>query len=308
VPSSSLSGPAFWSHDIGGFTGTANATLYKRWVAFGLLSTHSRLHGSDSYRVPWLLDEESVTVMRHFAKLKNRLFPYIFAAAREANERGTPVMRAMMLEYPDDPACAHLDRQYMLGPALLVAPVFRQDNVAEYYLPKGRWTDLESGKLIEGGRWRKETLDFMHMPLFARENSIVPMSADEQQPRWALSDELILNLFQIAGGADLMLSVPASDSDEITSFSCRRSGERIVLCNDGRAKRVKIVLRSVDSIGKVINGKVLAQVAEGLLLEWSDTNKPITIQGSEHPIAPKLEKLLSAARLTPERTHRSPNA
>ena len=80
-----MSGPAFWSHDIGGFSGDGNATLYKRWVAFGLLSTHSRLHGSASYRVPWLFDEESVAVLRHFTKLKNRLFPYLFAAAHDAN-------------------------------------------------------------------------------------------------------------------------------------------------------------------------------------------------------------------------------
>ncbi len=133
-----MSGPAFWSHDMGGFTGKANPSIYKRWAAFGLLSTHSRLHGSESYRVPWLFDEESVDVMRHFARLKNRLFPYLFAAAQDANSRGWPAMRAMFVEFPDDPTCRYLDRQYMLGPSLLVAPLFRQDYQAEYYLPEGK--------------------------------------------------------------------------------------------------------------------------------------------------------------------------
>src|SRR5690606_229773 len=101
-----------------------------------------RLHGSGSYRVPWLFDDEAVEVTRRFARLKNELFPYLFAAAHDANAHGWPVMRAMVVEYPDDPACRYLDRQYMLGDALLVAPVFRADNLAEYYLPAGQWTNL----------------------------------------------------------------------------------------------------------------------------------------------------------------------
>ena len=72
-----------------------------------------------------------------FTKLGNRLFPYLFAAAHDAHDRGWPVMRAMVLEFPNDPACRHLDRQYMLGDSILVAlTIFREDGVAEYYLPK----------------------------------------------------------------------------------------------------------------------------------------------------------------------------
>src|SRR4029077_12826397 len=109
-----MTGFGYWSHDIGGFEGTPDAAVYKRWIAFGLLSSHSRLHGSGSYRVPWLFDEESVQVMQHFARLKNRLFPYLFAAAHDARDRGWPMMRAMVLEFPNDPSCRYLDRQYML--------------------------------------------------------------------------------------------------------------------------------------------------------------------------------------------------
>jgi alpha-D-xyloside xylohydrolase len=105
-----LSGFGFWSHDIGGLEQTATPDLYKRWCAFGLLSSHSRLHGSQSYRVPWLFAEEAVAVLRFFTKLKCRLMPYLYGAACEAHETGVPVMRAMLLEFPDDPTCAHLDR------------------------------------------------------------------------------------------------------------------------------------------------------------------------------------------------------
>ena len=129
-----LSGFGFWSHDIGGFEDTATPDLYKRWVAFGLLSSHSRLHGSKSYRVPWLFDEESVDVLRFFTKLKCRLMPYVFAAACEASQRGIPVMRAMILEFPDDPGCDHLDRQYMLGESLLLPLCSIPREVAYIYL------------------------------------------------------------------------------------------------------------------------------------------------------------------------------
>jgi alpha-D-xyloside xylohydrolase len=239
-----LSGAAFWSHDIGGFSGKADPAIYKRWIAFGLLWTHSRLHGSESYRVPWLFDEESVTVMRHFVKLKNRLLPYLMSAALDANRHGWPVMRAMALEFPNDPAAAHLDRQYMLGPSLLVAPIFRQDNVAEYYLPAGRWTDLLSGKTTEGGGWRNEVMDFMHLPLFVRENSIVPMSDDQGQPQWRVSDALSLNLFGITDGADVSIDVPASEGEAVAHFRLRRNGSTINIESDGRAKLLRIVIGS----------------------------------------------------------------
>jgi alpha-D-xyloside xylohydrolase len=289
-----LSGPAFWSHDIGGFTGTADAALYKRWVAFGLLSTHSRLHGSSSYRVPWLFDEESVTVMRHFARLKNRLIPYLMSVANEANEKGWPAMRAMMFEYPDDPACLHLDRQYMLGSSLLVAPVFRADNFAEYYLPRGRWTNFLTAKSIEGGQWRRETIDFMHVPLFVRENTILPLGSDENQPRWTFADELTLHLFHISDGSDLTLTTVDTESRKPTTIHCRRTGERIVLSGDGRAKVIKVLLRAANQIGGITNGKLLKETPEGLLVEWTDTGNSITLDSPGRQV-PKLETILPHA-------------
>jgi len=164
----SLSGFGFWSHDIGGFEGTPNAALFKRWLAFGLLSSHSRLHGSNSYRVPWSVDEESAEVCRFFTEVKARLLPYILKASREAHEKGIPVLRAMMLEFPDDPACQYLDRQYMLGGDLLVAPVFNEDNSVTYYLPEGNWKQYLTGGTEKGGRWITEKHGFMSMPIWAK--------------------------------------------------------------------------------------------------------------------------------------------
>ncbi|MHC6204086.1 alpha-xylosidase [Breznakiellaceae bacterium SP9] len=169
-----LSGFGFWSHDIGGFEGAPDAALFKRWLAFGLLSSHSRLHGSNSYRVPWNVDEESVAVCKFFAELKRTLVPYLLEAQKETHEKGIPMMRAMLLEFPDDPVCQFLDRQYMLGPDILVAPVFSAGNEVEYYLPPGKWTHLidkgadGSPRVETGGKWLRERYGFFSLPVWRR--------------------------------------------------------------------------------------------------------------------------------------------
>jgi alpha-D-xyloside xylohydrolase len=159
-------GFGFWSHDISGFIGTATPDLYKRWVAFGLLSSHSRLHGNDSLRMPWLYDDEAVQVLRFFSRLKAQILPYLMDSAREAPEHGWPMLRAMLLEFPDDPACQSLEMQYMMGPALLVAPIFNPQGQAVYYLPEGGWRNLLSGETVRGPAWRKEQHGYFSLPLW----------------------------------------------------------------------------------------------------------------------------------------------
>ncbi|GAB6903934.1 alpha-xylosidase [Kineosporia succinea] len=193
-----LSGFGLWSHDIGGFEGTPDVTLFKRWTAFGMLSSHSRFHGSGSYRVPWLVDDDDATdlgaaaVARRFGKLKARLAPYLLRAGREAHDRGTPVMRPMLLEFPGDPAVAYLDRQYLLGPDLLVAPVFTPDGTVDYYLPEGRWVSLLTGEGVEGGRWVQERHEVDSLPLLVRPGGVIPLGARDDRPDTEHLDGLTL--------------------------------------------------------------------------------------------------------------------
>lgn len=184
-----LSGFGYWSHDIGGFEGDPDPAVFKRWLAFGLLSSHSRLHGSTSYRVPWAFDDGSeaagqsaVEVARTFTKLKASLRPYLVAAGEEAHRTGRPIMRPMQLEFPSDPAVAHLDRQYLLGPSLLVAPVFSASGEVEYYLPAGRWTNWFTREVAEGGGWRREVHGFDTVPLWVREDAVVPIVEEDGTP------------------------------------------------------------------------------------------------------------------------------
>ena len=166
-----LSGFAYWSHDIGGFEDTSTPDVYKRWAAFGLLSSHSRLHGSSSYRVPWNYDEESVDVVKHYTDLKKSLMPYIDKARDEASQYGLPVMRPMVLEYQDDPVCAFLDRQYMLGDKILAAPVFEEDGTVEFYLPEGTWVSVDGKdrRVLTQGTFFSEKREYLEMPVYIRE-------------------------------------------------------------------------------------------------------------------------------------------
>lgn len=188
-------GFGFWSHDISGFEKTATADLYKRWCAFGMLSSHSRLHGSSSYRVPWLFDEEACDVLRFFVKLKCRLMPYLYAKAVEAHQHGIPMLRPMMLEFPEDPSCEVLDRQYMLGDSLLVAPVFNKEGLVSFYLPEGTWISLIDGKSVTGGRWQSQTHSFMSLPLYARQNSIIIMGATDNRPDYDYAKDPEVHLY-----------------------------------------------------------------------------------------------------------------
>lgn len=260
-----LSGFSFWSHDMGGFEQTASADVYKRWCAFGLLSSHSRLHGSSSYRVPWLFDDEAVDVLRHFTQIKCRLMPYLFGAACTAHETGVPVMRAMPLEFPGDPACDSLDRQYMLGEALLVAPVLTSDGVVDYYLPEGRWTHFSSGKVVTGGRWVREQHDFLSLPLVARPNSLIAVGNNEQKPDYDYADGTILHVFEIADGAMLTARVPTLKGGTAYQASVTRRGKEIAVRVSGEARGWRVLLRGVGKVESVQGGIASAE-ALGVLV------------------------------------------
>ena len=239
--SMSHSGFGFWSHDISGFEQTAPADVYKRWAAFGLLSSHSRLHGSSSYRVPWLFDEESCDVVRKFTRLKCRLMPYLYGAAVEAHEHGTPMMRPMMLEFPDDPACDTLDRQYMMGESLLVAPVFHADSHVDYYLPDGLWTSLLDGRKVQGGHWQKETHDFLSLPLMVRPGTVLPMGKQDDRPDYDYTDGLELHVYQLAEGQTVVLKIPDLKGQLAATYTVTMKNGKAEVATDSKKPYTVVV-------------------------------------------------------------------
>jgi len=221
------SGFGFWSHDISGFESTATPDVYKRWAAFGLLSTHSRLHGCDSYRVPWNFDEESVDVVRYFTRLKARLMPYLYTQAARTARTGVPMMRSMVMEFPNDPNCHYLATQYMLGDSLLVAPIFNDRSEARYYLPEGTWTSLLTGERREGGRWYKEHHGYLSIPLFVKEGSFIAIGACDDGPEYDYAQDVTLRLFALKDGAAAETAVCDGKGREVLYARAVRRGATV---------------------------------------------------------------------------------
>lgn len=250
-----LSGFGFWSHDISGFEMTAAPDVYKRWVQFGLLSSHSRLHGSTSYRVPWLFGEEAVDVVREFTKLKCRLMPYLFNSAVESTVKGLPMMRAMVLEYPEDPTCAPLDTQYMFGDSILVAPIFNKEGDVTYYLPEGTWTNYLTGEVLEGSRWYSENHDFMTLPMMVKSNTILAVGQQDNKTDYDFADCVSLHLFQLAEGATAQAEVVNLQAEKELAVTATRSGSIIEVTTDGVGKTWSVVLRGINEVASVDGGK-----------------------------------------------------
>jgi alpha-D-xyloside xylohydrolase len=242
-----LCGFGFWSHDIGGFEGLPRAEIYKRWVAFGLLSSHSRLHGSSTYRVPWLYDDEAVDTLRFFTKLKCKLMPYLYEAAVKASKTGVPVMRPMLVEFPDDPACLGLDRQYMLGESLLVAPVMSDTNRVQFYVPTGTWTNVISGEELQGPAWFDQTHGFLSLPLLARPNSIVAFGAEDRRPDYPYEIGIRFEVFRLADGATARARVVGQDGIVVGEFAADRIGSSIRFRVSGQMTGWSVLLVNVRS-------------------------------------------------------------
>lgn len=228
-----LSGFGFWSHDISGFESTATPDIYKRWCQFGLLSSHSRLHGSGSYRVPWLFDQEACQILKEFVNLKCRLMPYLYGQAVKAHTKGTPMLRPMFLDFPGDRACETLDLQYMLGDSLLVAPIFREDGQVEYYLPQGTWVNLLTKEKKQGGAWQKEVHDYHTLPLMLRPNRVLPMGRDPEHTDYDLTDRVTLVVSPFEEGAQCQVEIPDSKGNLAMKVTARREGDKVLLSVTG---------------------------------------------------------------------------
>ena len=229
----SLGGFGFWSHDISGFESTAPADIYKRWCQFGLLSSHSRLHGSSSYRVPWLFDDEACEILKEFVNLKCRLMPYLYGQAVRSHTEGRPVLRPMVLDFPQDRACDTLDRQYMFGDSLLVAPIFKENGEVQYYLPEGTWYNLITGAEVTGGKWQKETHDYHSLPLMVRPNSILPLGNNDQKPDYDYADGVTLVVSAFDEGAEASVEIPDLSGETVMKVTAKRVGEEIHLQVEG---------------------------------------------------------------------------
>lgn len=248
------SGFGFFSHDISGFESTATPDIYKRWSAFGLLSTHSRLHGNSSYRVPWLFDDESCDVLRHFVNLKGKLMPYLFAQAAKTSRTGVPVMRPMVMDFSSDVVCRDIETQYMLGENLLVAPILNDRGEAVFYVPvsDGVWTDIQSGETFEGGKYYTKKYDYFSLPLLAKPKSIIAFGDFKGDFDYDYLDETEFVIYALGEGESASCEITSSSGKVIFRLTAERTGDVIYVSQTPDEVAQTFYISSADGFEVVI--------------------------------------------------------
>jgi len=274
--SASLSGIAFWSHDIGGFRGTPSSGLYVRWAQFGLLSSNSRCHGTTP-REPWEFGDEALDIFREYARLRYRLVPYIYTYAEVAARTGLPVVRPLVLEYQDDPTVHRLDTQYLLGEDVLVAPVFTERARRSVYLPGDEWRDYWTGERYEGNQTVEMPVEIDEMPVFVRAGSIVPQRAPTQSIQSGTPEHLELDATLANGeargrfydvGRDELADIAVEESD----------GELSIDLAPINASRITLTVCGADPDNVVVEGDRFDRVGiDAGAGEWRRTDVGVTV-------------------------------
>jgi alpha-D-xyloside xylohydrolase len=231
-----LSGFTFWSHDIGGFTSRTPEELYRRWLPFGMLTSHSRCHGAPP-KEPWEYGTAFTDDFRRAVELKYRLMPYVYAQAKDSSQRGLPMLRALFVEFPEDPGAWQVEDEYLFGSDMLVAPLLEADaNDRNAYLPSGRWIDYQTGRVYDGG-WHVVEAGEIPVVMMVRDGAVIPHIGLAQSTRemdWSRI-ELVAFVAQARQSSGL-ICLPTDNV--LRSVSLVRKGESLTLASDPLAGKV----------------------------------------------------------------------
>jgi alpha-D-xyloside xylohydrolase len=231
-----LSGFTFWSHDIGGFFGDKAEDVYHRWVPFGMLTSHTRSHGQPP-KEPWEFSPGFLADYRKAAEMKYRLMPYIYAQAKDSSERGLPMLRALFVEYPDDPGSWLVEDEYLLGSDILVAPLLETGMTGRaVYLPPGKWIDYQTAKVYAGG-WQQIAAGALPVVVLVRDGAVIPhakLAQSTSQIDWSA-----LDLVVYADAAAEARGLVALPSDNVLRrLTLARKGAGFALASDPLAGKV----------------------------------------------------------------------
>ena len=224
-----LSGFSFWSHDMGGFVKSTPEDLYCRWIPFGFLTSHTRAHGAPPTE-PWLYDSKRVQdVFRKSAEMKYRLMPYVYAQAKECTEKGLPMLRALFVEFPDDPGAWKVDDEYLFGSQILVAPLLESGMTGRtVYLPEGKWIDYQTEKVYEGG-WHRIEAGSLPIIMLVRDGSVLPhlkLAQSTAEMDWS---KMSLKVYSAdKKQAEGLVCLPADNRIQVVKVDCGKAQPQLL--------------------------------------------------------------------------------
>lgn len=224
-----LSGFSFWSHDMGGFVKSTPEDLYCRWIPFGFLTSHTRAHGAPPTE-PWLYDSKCVQdVFRKSAEMKYRLMPYVYAQAKECTEKGLPMLRALFVEFPDDPGAWKVDDEYLFGSQILVAPLLESGMTGRtVYLPEGKWIDYQTEKVYEGG-WHRIEAGSLPIIMLVRDGSVLPhlkLAQSTAEMDWS---KMSLKVYSAdKKQAEGLVCLPADNRIQVVKVDCGKAKPQLL--------------------------------------------------------------------------------
>ncbi|MDC1815032.1 glycoside hydrolase family 31 protein [Bacteroides uniformis] len=224
-----LSGFSFWSHDMGGFVKSTPEDLYCRWLSFGFLTSHTRAHGAPPTE-PWLYDSKRVQdVFRKSAEMKYRLMPYVYAQAKECTEKGLPMLRALFVEFPDDPGAWRVDDEYLFGSQILVAPLLESGITGRtVYLPEGKWIDYQTEKVYEGG-WHRIEAGSLPIIMLVRDGSVLPhlkLAQSTSEMDWS---KMSLKVYSAdKKQAEGLICLPTDNRIQVVKVDCAKAKPQLL--------------------------------------------------------------------------------
>ena len=224
-----LSGFSFWSHDMGGFVKSTPEDLYCRWIPFGFLTSHTRAHGAPPTE-PWLYDSKRVQdVFRKSAEMKYRLMPYVYAQAKECTEKGLPMLRALFVEFPDDPGAWKVDDEYLFGSQILVAPLLESGITGRtVYLPEGKWIDYQTEKVYEGG-WHRIEAGSLPIIMLVRDGSVLPhlkLAQSTSEMDWS---KMSLKVYSAdKKQAEGLICLPTDNRIQVVKVDCAKAKPQLL--------------------------------------------------------------------------------
>jgi alpha-D-xyloside xylohydrolase len=243
-----LCGFSFWSHDIGGFVIKTPAELYRRWLPFGMLTSHSRCHGAPP-KEPWEYGEAFMDDFRLAVEMKYKLMPYVYAQAKYCTEHGLPMVRALFIEYPNDPGSWLVEDEYLFGSDILVAPLMKEKTIGrDIYLPAGQWIDYQMGKVYTGG-WHHIEAGKIPAVILVRDGTVIPhikLAQSAMQMDWSKLDLVVYATdTQKAQG---LICLPSDN--KLHSIRLSRKDNTFMLESDPLAGKVVWKIQSYSEYGR----------------------------------------------------------